>query len=143
MSAERKPASITSMLRSNRSGVSLRIHSSRAVEIDIGVELSALSASGITSAIGCFTNLQIMKPMVAFQNPITIQGRVKANKMRIAICAAGGTLGPSARCMSHMRRMKVLIANVAKIIRRSLIANTVGLFTKFPNERLTLTYTID
>ena len=141
--SSRKPASITSILRSSRSGVSFRMHNSKAVDIDIGAALSAFKASGITKAKGSRTKRQIIKPMVAFQKPITIQGSVTANRIRIAMCAVSGTAGPSARCISQIKRTKVVVAKAANRIRRKLIAKVEGVFTKFPNERLTLTYTVD
>ena len=97
----------------------MRIQSSSAVDKVIGAELFACKASGTTSANGSLTKRQIMKPIVAFQKPITIQGSVKANRMRIATCADGETAGPSARCMSHIKKMNVLMASVANRIRRS------------------------
>ena len=73
------PASIGWRLRSIRSGNSLRIQSNIAVDAEIGASPRTRDTCGITAAIESDEKRKIKNPIMAFQNPDTIQGNVIAN----------------------------------------------------------------
>src|SRR5215813_6007150 len=65
-------------MRTTRSGGSLRMHSRSAVDAVIGSSPRTRPATGITAATGSRAKRMISRPMVAFQKPITYQGKVTA-----------------------------------------------------------------
>ena len=64
-----------------RSGGSSRMQTRMAVDATIGSRPETRPADGVTAATGSRAKRMMMKPMVAFQKPMTIHGSVTANSV--------------------------------------------------------------
>ncbi len=76
------PESIGSRLRMTRSDNSLRMQRRSAVEAMTGSSPLIRAAAGLTAASGSRAKRMIIKPMTAFQKPITVQGSVTVKNKR-------------------------------------------------------------
>src|SRR5262249_55982672 len=90
-------------MRPTRSGGSLRMHSSTAVDAVIGSSPRTRPATGMTAATGSRAKRMISRPMVAFQNPITYQGSVTANSTTKTTSTAPNPPGENAITASQIR----------------------------------------
>jgi len=90
-------------MRTTRSGGSLRMHSRTAVDAVIGSSPRTRSATGMTAATGSRAKRMISSPMVAFQTPITYQGKVRAKSTTKTRSTALKPPGESAITASQIR----------------------------------------
>src|SRR6516162_10313288 len=90
-------------MRTTRSGGSLRMHSSTAVDAVIGSSPRTRSATGMTATTGSRAKRMIRKPMAAFQKPITYQGKVTAKSTTKTRSTALKPPGESAITASQIR----------------------------------------
>ena len=67
-------------------GSSLRTHNRIAVDAVTGSSPLTRAVDGITAMAGSAAKRMMMKPITAFQNPATIQGKVTANSTSAEIC---------------------------------------------------------
>ena len=100
------------------SGGSLRMQARMAVEARIGSSPVMRAAAGVTAATGSGANRMIARPTVAFQKPITDQGKVTANSTTSRKSAGPKPPADNAAASSQTRPTIDSPTSVKKAIRR-------------------------
>ncbi len=101
-----------------RAGGSLRMQTRIAVEATIGSSPRTRVTAGVTVAIGSRQNRMMMRPMVAFQKPMTVHGSVTANMTMSAVSVAPRPPTESAAVRSQSKPIIVAATTAANTTRR-------------------------
>ena len=104
-----------------RSGNSLRMQSRIAVEAVIGSSPRSWPVIGTTAAIGSSEKRMIRNPIIAFQNPATIHGKVIAKNTSSTISMTPMPPGDSARAASTKDPAIVAANKTQNSIRRPVM----------------------
>ena len=104
----------------------MRIQSNIAVDAEIGASPRMRDACGITAAIESDENRKIKNPIMAFQNPATIQGNVIANNTISMMSIMLKPAGDSASAASAIDPAMVTAIRAAKSTRLPAMAFPVA-----------------
>ena len=108
---------MTCKFRIKRAGDSFRMQSKIAVEVVSGSELSTRMLDGRITAVGSLKNWHSSSPIMAFQKPTTIQGRVSANSPSKIIRTKSGLSAVRVWCARYSINAAVLSESAAKMRR--------------------------
>ena len=115
------PCSIHSRLRRSRRVSSLRTQISSAVVVSMGVSSATLHRSGATALAGSRLKVITARPITAFQNPIVVQGSVKAKSASISSPIGSTSSTNSVSAISQRSAPEVDSTSAAKPARRHVM----------------------